>query len=54
MVTPEEFRKALGKTGEGLSEQEIIRLNEKAATLADLLFNTWYESLKKKDDSKEE
>ena len=46
MVEFNDFKKALGKTGEAISDEEIQGLNNRAEKLAQMLFEIWYATLK--------
>lgn len=46
MVEFQDFKKALGKTAESLSDEEIQGLNIRAEKLAQMLFEIWYATLK--------
>lgn len=46
MVEFNDFKKALGKAGESLSDQQIQELNTRAEKIAQMLFEIWYATLK--------
>lgn len=51
MVSLEEFKKALGETANGMTEQELVDLNERCSKLSHALFDAWSAGLKHKASS---
>lgn len=45
MVSPEDFRKALGTLADGMTDEQIRDANERMSRLAGALFGMWGETL---------
>jgi hypothetical protein len=46
MIGLSEFKKKLGKTADGMTEEQILKLREQQDKMAEILFDMWFKKIK--------